>query len=119
MSTVEMSYLASPQAAYTSVIPSSTGVAPNGNNTSAITKPGSGTSQSDKIALGVGIGVGIPTVVVALIAWWFPRDRRPNHAASHETADPVVNRSTAHVDPNTKSHPSEGSGKLSSGTSNV
>jgi len=32
-------------------------------------------SPSDKIAIGVGVGIGLPTVVIGLLAWLFPRNR--------------------------------------------
>jgi hypothetical protein len=32
-----------------------------------------GGGNSNSIALGVGIGVGLPAVLIALVAWWFPR----------------------------------------------
>ena len=35
---------------------------------------GAGDNNSP-IALGVSLGVGIPAVLVALLAWWFPRHR--------------------------------------------
>lgn len=34
---------------------------------------GSGLTADQKIALGVGIGVGVPAVIVAFLAWWWPR----------------------------------------------
>jgi len=33
----------------------------------------SGLSTSDRIALGVGLGVGIPTILIGLVAWCWPR----------------------------------------------
>jgi hypothetical protein len=47
--------------------------------------PGSsneGLRSSDKIALGVGIGVGVPAMLIAFLAWWFPRSRRGNVGAN-------------------------------------
>jgi hypothetical protein len=35
----------------------------------------SGLSPSNKIALGVGLGVGLPTVLISILAWWYPRRR--------------------------------------------
>jgi len=35
--------------------------------------PLSGLSTSDRIALGVGLGVGIPSIVIALLTWCWPR----------------------------------------------
>ena len=40
---------------------------------SASSQGSSGLALSDKIAIGVGVGVGVPTVVIALLAWCFPR----------------------------------------------
>ncbi|KAI1274990.1 hypothetical protein F5Y07DRAFT_400839 [Xylaria sp. FL0933] len=38
---------------------------------------GNGALTTDqKIALGVGIGVGVPAVIVAILAWWWPRKSR-------------------------------------------
>ncbi|KAI0114120.1 hypothetical protein GGR51DRAFT_578345 [Nemania sp. FL0031] len=34
---------------------------------------GGGLTEDQKIALGVGIGVGVPAVIVAFLAWWWPR----------------------------------------------
>ena len=39
---------------------------------------GGGLDMSNKIGLGVGIGVGVPALVVAILAWRFPRVRRPH-----------------------------------------
>ncbi|KAI0803475.1 hypothetical protein GGR55DRAFT_395193 [Xylaria sp. FL0064] len=33
-------------------------------------------TTDQKIALGVGIGVGVPAVIVAILAWWWPRKSR-------------------------------------------
>jgi hypothetical protein len=35
----------------------------------------SGFSRSDVTAIGVGLGVGIPAILVAVLAWWLPRQR--------------------------------------------
>lgn len=37
---------------------------------------GGGLSTSDKIALGCGIGIPVPALIVALLAWWFPRHQK-------------------------------------------
>ncbi|KAL8866977.1 MAG: hypothetical protein Q9174_005958 [Haloplaca sp. 1 TL-2023] len=29
-----------------------------------------------KVALGIGIGIGVPSLVLAFLAWWFPRKRK-------------------------------------------
>ncbi|KAK0641402.1 hypothetical protein B0T16DRAFT_214279 [Cercophora newfieldiana] len=41
---------------------------PNDNSSSEM-------SRSDKIAIGVGIGIGLPTVLIGLLAWFYPRQR--------------------------------------------
>ncbi|KAI1294096.1 hypothetical protein F5Y03DRAFT_373363 [Xylaria venustula] len=35
-----------------------------------------GLTEDQKIALGVGIGVGVPAVIIAFLAWWWPRKSR-------------------------------------------
>ncbi|KAI0453133.1 hypothetical protein F5B21DRAFT_312018 [Xylaria acuta] len=35
-----------------------------------------GLTTDQKIALGVGIGMGVPAVIVAILAWWWPRKSR-------------------------------------------
>ncbi|KAI0424100.1 hypothetical protein F5Y09DRAFT_353835 [Xylaria sp. FL1042] len=37
---------------------------------------GGALTTDQKIALGVGIGVGVPAVIVAILAWWWPRQSR-------------------------------------------
>jgi hypothetical protein len=40
---------------------------------SASSTSSSGLSTSDRIAIGVGLGVGVPSIVIALLAWCYPR----------------------------------------------
>ncbi|KAI0447563.1 hypothetical protein F4803DRAFT_268886 [Xylaria telfairii] len=51
-----------------------TGSPPAGTSQSSPSNHGNGGLTTDqKIALGVGIGVGVPAVLVAFLAWWWPR----------------------------------------------
>ncbi|MCJ1460080.1 hypothetical protein MMC28_010459 [Mycoblastus sanguinarius] len=45
----------------------------DGGNSSSSENGGSGDSQANRIAIDVGLGVGLPTVVVGLLAWLFPK----------------------------------------------
>ena len=49
----------------------------SGGNGSSGTGSGSGLSQNGQIALGVGLPVG--SIVVALLAWWFPCRKKKTH----------------------------------------
>ena len=50
---------------------SSPSPSPSGEPTSA---PSSGElSRSDQIAIGIGLGVGLPTVLIGILAWFYPR----------------------------------------------
>jgi hypothetical protein len=40
--------------------------------TTTTTPTSTGLSNGDKAGLSVGLGLGIPSIVVALLAWWFP-----------------------------------------------
>lgn len=57
---------------------SSAGGKPSGD---ASDSDSSSLSRSDKIAIGVGLGVGLPSVVVGILAWWWPR-QKPKKAVS-------------------------------------
>ncbi|CZR67976.1 uncharacterized protein PAC_17875 [Phialocephala subalpina] len=44
---------------------------------SASSTSSSGLDTGDKIAIGVGLGVGVPSIVIALVAWLWPRAAGP------------------------------------------
>ena len=42
----------------------------------------SGLSMSDRIAIGVGLGIGIPSIVIAFVAYLWPRDKKSRATTS-------------------------------------
>ncbi|KAJ8132256.1 hypothetical protein O1611_g1368 [Lasiodiplodia mahajangana] len=49
---------------------------PSTSNSDSNNSGNSSPTEDQKIALGVGIGVGVPAVIVAFLAWWWPRQGR-------------------------------------------
>lgn len=45
----------------------------------------SGLSMSDRIAIGVGLGIGIPSLVIAFVAYLWPRDKK-SRAITNDSA---------------------------------
>ncbi|KAI0969039.1 hypothetical protein F4678DRAFT_440711 [Xylaria arbuscula] len=70
-STVDTSDTSKETPASTGSSPAQTSNSPamNGDSDSSLT-------TDQKIALGVGIGVGVPAVIIAFLAWWWPRQSR-------------------------------------------
>ena len=59
-----------------------------GSSDSGDSTGSSGLDSSDKIAIGVGLGVGIPSIIIGLVAWLWPR-RRKHSTEGRKATGPV------------------------------